>query len=432
MKILVIGGGGREHAVIRALRKSPKAAEVYALPGNGGIAADAVCVPGSATDIEGAVDLAREAGIDFAVVTPDDPLCLGMADALEHIGVPVFGPSKAAAQIEGSKVFAKGLMKKYGIPTAAYEVFDDFDAAMAYIEAAPLPLVVKADGLALGKGVTVAMSREEARAAVRAAMQERVFGESGARLVIEEYLEGPEVSVLSFTDGVTLVPMLASMDHKRALDGDEGPNTGGMGAICPNPHYTPELAAECMEKIFLPTMRAMNAEGRTFRGCLYFGLMLTKDGPKVIEYNCRFGDPETQAVLPMLETDLLDIMEATAAGRLSELDIRWSPGASCCLILASGGYPRAYKKGLPIEGLDARGRLPGSGVEVYHAGTRFEGGKYYTNGGRVLGLTAVAPTLEEAVARAYAASERVSFEGMHKRLDIGARALQGPGGAGAC
>ena len=258
MKILVIGGGGREHAVIRALRKSPKAAEVYALPGNGGIAADAVCVPGSATDIEGAVDFAREAGIDFAVVTPDDPLCLGMADALEHIGVPAFGPSKAAAQIEGSKVFAKGLMKKYGIPTAAYEVFDDFDAAMAYIEAAPLPLVVKADGLALGKGVTVAMSREEARAAVRAAMQERVFGESGARLVIEEYLEGPEVSVLSFTDGVTLVPMLASMDHKRALDGDEGPNTGGMGAICPNPHYTPELAAECMEKIFLPTMRAMN------------------------------------------------------------------------------------------------------------------------------------------------------------------------------
>ena len=433
MKILVIGGGGREHAVIRALRKSPKAAEVYALPGNGGIAADAVCVPGSATDIEGAVDFAREAGIDFAVVTPDDPLCLGMADALEHIGVPAFGPSKAAAQIEGSKVFAKGLMKKYGIPTAAYEVFDDFDAAMAYIEAAPLPLVVKADGLALGKGVTVAMSREEARAAVRAAMQERVFGESGARLVIEEYLEGPEVSVLSFTDGVTLVPMLASMDHKRALDGDEGPNTGGMGAICPNPHYTPEAAAaECMEKIFLPTMRAMNAEGRTFRGCLYFGLMLTKDGPKVIEYNCRFGDPETQAVLPLLETDLLDIMEAVAAGRLSELDIRWSPGASCCLILASGGYPRAYKKGLPIEGLDARGQLPGSGVEVYHAGTRFEGGKYYTNGGRVLGLTAVAPTLEEAVARAYAASERVSFEGMHKRLDIGARALQGPGGAGAC
>ena len=424
MKILVIGGGGREHAVIRALRKSPKAAEVYALPGNGGIAADAVCVPGSATDIEGAVDFAREAGIDFAVVTPDDPLCLGMADALEHIGVPAFGPSKAAAQIEGSKVFAKGLMKKYGIPTAAYEVFDDFDAAMAYIEAAPLPLVVKADGLALGKGVTVAMSREEARAAVRAAMQERVFGESGARLVIEEYLEGPEVSVLSFTDGVTLVPMLASMDHKRALDGDEGPNTGGMGAICPNPHYTPELAAECMEKIFLPTMRAMNAEGRTFRGCLYFGLMLTKDGPKVIEYNCRFGDPETQAVLPLLETDLLDIMEATAAGRLSEVNVKWSSDSSCCLILASGGYPKAYKKGLPISGLDEKGRLPDGSAEVFHAGTKLEDGKYFTNGGRVLGVTATAPTLAEAVKRAYAAAENISFEGLHKRMDIGARALK--------
>ena len=424
MKILVIGGGGREHAVRRALRKSPKAAEIYALPGNGGIAADAVCVPGSATDIEGAVDFAREAGIDFAVVTPDDPLCLGMADALEHIGVPAFGPSKAAAQIEGSKVFAKGLMKKYGIPTAAYEVFDDFDAAMAYIEAAPLPLVVKADGLALGKGVTVAMSREEARAAVRAAMQERVFGESGARLVIEEYLEGPEVSVLSFTDGVTLVPMLASMDHKRALDGDEGPNTGGMGAICPNPHYTPEAAAECMEKIFLPTMRAMNAEGRTFRGCLYFGLMLTKDGPKVIEYNCRFGDPETQAVLPLLETDLLDIMEATAAGRLSEVSVKWSSDSSCCLILASGGYPKAYKKGLPISGLDEKGRLPDGSAEVFHAGTKLEDGKYFTNGGRVLGVTATAPTLAEAVKRAYAAAENISFEGLHKRMDIGARALK--------
>ena len=424
MKILVIGGGGREHAVIRALRKSPKAAEIYALPGNGGIAADAVCVPGSATDIEGAVDFAREAGIDFAVVTPDDPLCLGMADALEHIGVPAFGPSKAAAQIEGSKVFAKGLMKKYGIPTAAYEVFDDFDAAMAYIEAAPLPLVVKADGLALGKGVTVAMSREEARAAVRAAMQDRVFGESGARLVIEEYLEGPEVSVLSFTDGVTLVPMLASMDHKRALDGDEGPNTGGMGAICPNPYYTPEVAAECMERIFLPTVRAMNAEGRTFRGCLYFGLMLTKDGPKVIEYNCRFGDPETQAVLPLLETDLLDIMEATAAGRLSEVNVKWSSDSSCCLILASGGYPKAYKKGLPISGLDEKGQLPDGSAEVFHAGTKLEDGKYFTNGGRVLGVTATAPTLAEAVKRAYAAAENISFEGLHKRMDIGARALK--------
>ena len=424
MKILVIGSGGREHAIVRALKKSPRATDIYVLPGNGGISADAVCVPGFATDVAGAVDFAREIGADFAVVTPDDPLCLGMADALEHIGVPVFGPSKAAAQIEGSKVFAKGLMRKYGIPTAACEVFDDFEAALAYVDAAPLPIVVKADGLALGKGVTVAQTREEARSAVRAAMCERVFGESGARLVIEEYLEGPEVSVLSFTDGHTLVPMVSSMDHKRALDGDLGPNTGGMGTVAPNPWYTPEIAAECMERIFLPTMRAMNAEGRTFRGCLYFGLMLTKDGPKVIEYNCRFGDPETQVVLPLLDTDLLDIMEATAAGRLAEVDIRWKPGSACCVILASGGYPKAYKKGLPISGLDEKGRLPDGSAEVFHAGTKLEDGKYFTNGGRVLGVTATAPTLAEAVKRAYAAAENISFEGLHKRMDIGARALK--------
>lgn len=424
MKLLVIGSGGREHAVVRALKRSPKAGEIHVLPGNGGIAEDAVCADVAATDIPGVVAYAKEHGIDFAVVTPDDPLCLGMVDALESAGVPCFGPDRRAAMIEGSKVFAKGLMKKYGIPTAAYEVFDDFDTAMAYIESAPIPVVVKADGLALGKGVTVAMSREEAREAVRAAMQDRVFGESGARLVIEEYLEGPEVSVLSFTDGVTLVPMLASMDHKRALDGDEGPNTGGMGAICPNPYYTPEVAAECMERIFLPTVRAMNAEGRTFRGCLYFGLMLTKDGPKVIEYNCRFGDPETQAVLPLLETDLLDIMEATAAGRLSEVNVKWSSDSSCCLILASGGYPKAYKKGLPISGLDEKGQLPDGSAEVFHAGTKLEDGKYFTNGGRVLGVTATAPTLAEAVKRAYAAAENISFEGLHKRMDIGARALK--------
>ena len=372
------------------------------------------------------MDFAREIGADFAVVTPDDPLCLGMADALEHIGVPVFGPSKAAAQIEGSKVFAKGLMRKYGIPTAACEVFDDFEAALAYVDAAPLPIVVKADGLALGKGVTVAQTREEARSAVRAAMCERVFGESGARLVIEEYLEGPEVSVLSFTDGHTLVPMVSSMDHKRALDGDLGPNTGGMGTVAPNPWYTPEIAAECMERIFLPTMRAMNAEGRTFRGCLYFGLMLTKDGPKVIEYNCRFGDPETQVVLPLLDTDLLEIMEATAAGRLAEVDIRWKPGSACCVILASGGYPKAYKKGLPISGLEENGQLPGEPAEVFHAGTKLESGRYYTNGGRVLGITATASSLEEAVSRAYAAADRISFEGLHRRGDIGARALSAP------
>ena len=371
MKILVIGGGGREHAVIRALRKSPKAAEVYALPGNGGIAADAVCVPGSATEIE------------------------------------------------GSKVFAKGLMKKYGIPTAAYEAFDDFDAAMAYIEAAPLPLVVKADGLALGKGVTVAMSREEARAAVRAAMQERVFGESGARLVIEEYLEGPEVSVLSFTDGVTLVPMLASMDHKRALDGDEGPNTGGMGAICPNPHYTPELAAECMEKIFLPTMRAMNAEGRTFKGCLYFGLMLTGDGPKVIEYNCRFGDPETQVVLPLLEGSLLEIMLATAQGRLAEVDVRFADKSACCVILASQGYPGRYETGFPIS-------LPETGANehIYIAGAAVKDGALVTGGGRVLGATAVAEDLPAAVKAAYALADRVHFDNAYCRRDIGRRALR--------
>ena len=426
MKILVIGSGGREHAIVRALKKSPRATDIYGLPGNGGISADAVCVPGSATDVAGAVDFAREIGADFAVVTPDDPLCLGMADALEHIGVPVFGPSKAAAQIEGSKVFAKGLMRKYGIPTAACEVFDDFEAALAYVDAAPLPIVVKADGLALGKGVTVAQTREEARSAVRAAMCERVFGESGARLVIEEYLEGPEVSVLSFTDGHTLVPMVSSMDHKRALDGDLGPNTGGMGTVAPNPWYTPEIAAECMERIFLPTMRAMNAEGRTFRGCLYFGLMLTKDGPKVIEYNCRFGDPETQVVLPLLDTDLLEIMEATAAGRLAEVDIRWQPGSACCVILASGGYPKAYKKGLPISGLEENGQLPGEPAEVFHAGTKLESGRYYTNGGRVLGITATASSLEEAVSRAYAAADRISFEGLHRRGDIGARALSAP------
>lgn len=426
MKILVIGSGGREHAIVRALKKSPRATDIYVLPGNGGISADAVCVPGSATDFAGAVDFAREIGADFAVVTPDDPLCLGMADALEHIGVPVFGPSKAAAQIEGSKVFAKGLMRKYGIPTAACEVFDDFEAALAYVDAAPLPIVVKADGLALGKGVTVAQTREEARSAVRAAMCERVFGESGARLVIEEYLEGPEVSVLSFTDGHTLVPMVSSMDHKRALDGDLGPNTGGMGTVAPNPWYTPEIAAECMERIFLPTMRAMNAEGRTFRGCLYFGLMLTKDGPKVIEYNCRFGDPETQVVLPLLDTDLLEIMEATAAGRLAEVDIRWKPGSACCVILASGGYPKAYKKGLPISGLEENGQLPGEPAEVFHAGTKLESGRYYTNGGRVLGITATASSLEEAVSRAYAAADRISFEGLHRRGDIGARALSAP------
>ena len=425
MKLMVIGSGGREHAVIRSLLKNPRVTGLHALPGGGGIAAEpgVECLPIAATDIEGAVRHAVDFGADFAVVTPDDPLCLGMADALEAAGVRCFGPSKAAARIEGSKVFAKALMRKYGIPTAAYEVFGDFDAAMAYVERAPLPIVVKADGLALGKGVTVALTRAEARQAVEAAMRGRVFGESGARLVMEEYLEGPEISVLAFTDGKTLVPMLASMDHKRACDGDEGPNTGGMGAICPNPYYTEAVAKECMERIFLPTIRAMAAEGCPFRGCLYFGLMLTRDGPKVIEYNCRFGDPETQVVLPLLETDLLDIMEACAEGRLAQLDIRWSEKSACCVVLASGGYPKAYKKGFEISGLAENGQLADGEAEAFHAGTRREGGRYYTNGGRVLGVTATGMTLAEAVERAYAAADGIGFEGLHRRGDIGARAL---------
>ena len=425
MKLMVIGSGGREHAVIRSLLKNPRVTGLHALPGNGGIAAEpgAECLPIAATDIEGVVRHAVDFGADFAVVTPDDPLCLGMADALEAAGVRCFGPSKAAARIEGSKVFAKALMRKYGIPTAAYEVFDDCDAALAYVERAPLPIVVKADGLALGKGVTVALTRAEARQAVEAAMRGRVFGESGARLVMEEYLEGPEISVLAFTDGATLVPMLASMDHKRACDGDEGPNTGGMGAVCPNPYYTEAVAKECMERIFLPTIRAMAAEGCPFRGCLYFGLMLTRDGPKVIEYNCRFGDPETQVVLPLLETDLLDIMEACAEGRLAQLDIRWSEKSACCVVLASGGYPKAYKKGFEISGLAENGQLADGEAEAFHAGTRREGGRYYTNGGRVLGVTATGMTLAEAVERAYAAADGIGFEGLHRRGDIGARAL---------
>ena len=425
MKVLVVGGGGREHAIIRKLKESPRRPALYAAPGNGGIASDAVCVPIAATDVAGVVSFAVQEGIDYVVVAPDDPLVLGMVDALAEKGIPAFGPNKAAAILEGSKVFSKNLMKKYGIPTAAYETFADAGEAAAYVRAnRKYPLVVKADGLALGKGVLICEDEAAALAAVKSIMEDRQFGASGSRIVIEEFLTGPEVSVLSFTDGKTVVPMVSSMDHKRALDGDRGLNTGGMGTVAPNPYYTPEVAAECMERIFLPTVRAMNAEGRTFRGCLYFGLMLTKDGPKVIEYNCRFGDPETQAVLPLLETDLLDIMEATAAGRLSEVNVKWSSDSSCCLILASGGYPKAYKKGLPISGLDEKGQLPDGSAEVFHAGTKLEDGKYFTNGGRVLGVTATAPTLAEAVKRAYAAAENISFEGLHKRMDIGARALK--------
>ena len=418
MDILVVGGGGREHAIIKSLKKSPRVGTIYAAPGNGGIAADAVCTDSGAKDLDAITAFAVEKQIGFAVVAPYDPLVLGAVDRLEAVGIPCFGPNKAAAILEGSKVFSKDLMKKYGIPTAAYEVFDDMEAALRYLETCPIPTVVKADGLALGKGVTVAETREQAMAAVRAAMEDKVFGASGEHIVIEEFLTGPEVSVLSFTDGKTLIPMVSSMDHKRIGDGDVGPNTGGMGTVAPNPYYTDAIAAECRETIFLPTMRAMNAEGRTFKGCLYFGLMLTPNGPKVIEYNCRFGDPETQVVLPLLESDLLTIMEATAQGTLDQVDVSFRSGSACCVVLASQGYPVQYEKGFPITipaDLDA---------EVYVAGAKRDGDRLVTSGGRVLGVTALGDTLEEAIARAYAAADRISFQGAYCRRDIGQRALR--------
>ena len=418
MKIMVIGGGGREHAIIRKLKENPEATEIYALPGNGGIAADAVCVPIGAKDLEGIVRFAQEKGIEFAVVAPDDPLAMGCVDALEAVGVPCFGPRKNAAEIESSKVFAKNLMKHYGIPTADYQVFEDAEAALGYLETAPVPIVVKADGLALGKGVVVAMTREEAQQAVREAMEDRKFGDSGSRIVIEEYLEGPEVSVLAFTDGTTLVPMVSSMDHKRAGDGDTGLNTGGMGTIAPNPFYTEEIARECMETIFLPTIRAMKAEGREFRGCLYFGLMLTKNGPKVIEYNCRFGDPETQVVLPLLETDLLTVMRAVSNGTLAECPVKFRKGYACCLVLASAGYPAKYEKGFEI-------RMPEETRQhVYVAGAALQDGKLVTSGGRVLGVTATAETLEEAIREAYRMGETIAFDNKYFRHDIGQKALK--------
>ena len=425
MKLLVVGGGGREHAIIKKLKENPSVTQIIAAPGNGGIAADAVCVPIGAKDIDGLVALAQRERVDYAVVAPDDPLVLGAVDALTAAGIPCFGPNRAAAVIEGSKVFSKHLMKKYGIPTAAYETFDDMDAALAYLDTAPVPVVVKADGLALGKGVIIAQSREEAKEAVVSMMRDGRFGESGRHIVIEEFLTGPEVSVLSFTDGETLVPMVSSMDHKRALDGDEGLNTGGMGTIAPNPFYTDEIAAECMEKIFLPTIRAMNAEGCPFKGCLYFGLMLTPDGPKVIEYNCRFGDPETQVVLPLLESDLLHIMQSCTNGTLAQQEVKFSDGAAACVILASGGYPVAYEKGKPISGL-VDGQLPDEeNVTVYHSGTAItEDGTLVTAGGRVLGVTATGPRLTNALSHAYEAAEKISFEKLHKRSDIGLRALK--------
>ena len=421
MNIMVVGGGGREHAIIKKLKENPSVETIYALPGNGGIARDAVCVAIGAKDLDGVCAFAAGHKIDYAVVAPDDPLVLGLVDRLEAIGVPCFGPRKNAAIIEGSKAFSKSLMKKYGIPTAAYEIFTDMDAAIDYVRSGSGAVVVKADGLALGKGVFVCADRDEAEQAVRSIMGERIFGESGAKVVVEEFLEGPEVSVLSFTDGNVVVPMVSSMDHKRALDGDEGPNTGGMGTIAPNPFYTKEVAERCMKEIFLPTIRAMKAEGRTFRGCLYFGLMLTKDGPKVIEYNCRFGDPETQVVLPLLKTDLLTVMQATTSGTLDRLNVEFDTGAACCVILASGGYPTHYEKGKEIVVTDEE-KL--KGATVYHAGTALKDGRLVTSGGRVLGVTCTAPTLREAVKKAYDAAEGITFEGVHFRKDIGARALR--------
>ncbi|MBR7112022.1 MAG: phosphoribosylamine--glycine ligase [Clostridia bacterium] len=417
MKIMVVGGGGREHAIIRSLLKNPKVETIYAVPGNGGMKDDAVLVPIAATEIDKIVAFAVENKIDYAVVAPDDPLVLGAVDALTEKGIPCFGPNKAAAIIEGSKVFSKNLMKKYNIPTAGYEVFEDPAAALAYLETADIPIVVKADGLALGKGVIIATTREEAMAAVRSIMEDKVFGKSGNRIVIEEFLTGPEVSVLAFTDGKTMVPMVSSMDHKRAHDNDEGLNTGGMGTIAPNPYYTKEIADLCMETIFLPTMAAMNAEGRTFKGCLYFGLMLTPKGPKVIEYNCRFGDPETQVVLPLLESDLLTVMQAVTEERLADVEVKFSAGAACCVVMASEGYPGKYEKGYAITMSDA------ARPHVFVAGAAIKDGAVVTNGGRVLGVTAVEDTLAGAIQTAYARVNEVHFDNAFYRHDIGKRAM---------
>lgn len=419
MKVMVIGGGGREHAIIKKLRKSDRIDRLYALPGNGGIAADAECVDIGTKDIDGICRFAEENGIDFAVVAPDDPLVLGAVDRLEALGVKCFGPRASAAEIEGSKVFAKNLMKKYNIPTAAYEVFDRAEDALEYIKTCNIPIVIKANGLALGKGVIIAETREAAANAVHEIMEEKIFGASGSSVVIEEFLTGPEVSVLAFTDGTSLVPMVSSMDHKRALDNDEGLNTGGMGTVAPNPYYTAEIAEVCMRKIFIPTVNAMKNEGREFRGCLYFGLMLTSSGPKVIEYNCRFGDPETQVVLPLLKSDLFEIMEAVADGRLSEVKVEFSSGFACCVVLASDGYPKKYDTGFEIV-------LPqcDSSSDIFVAGAKLDHeGVLRTSGGRVLGVTATAPTLSDAVSKSYSVAKQVHFDNKYCRSDIGKRAL---------
>lgn len=417
MKIMVVGGGGREHAIIKKLKENKEITEIYALPGNGGMAKDAVCVDIGAKDIDGITKFAIENNIDYAVVAPDDPLVLGCVDALEEKGIPCFGPRANAAIIEGSKVFSKNLMKKYGIPTAAYEVFNDMQKALEYLETAPIPTVIKADGLALGKGVIIAQTRDEAKEAVVSMMQDKMFGTSGDNIVIEEFLTGPEVSVLSFTDGKTVVPMISSMDHKRAGDNDTGLNTGGMGTVAPNPYYTKAVAEECMEKIFVPTIEAMNKEGRTFKGCLYFGLMITPNGPKVIEYNCRFGDPETQVVLPLLESDLFTVMKAVTDGKLSETEVRFSEKSACCVIMASKGYPVKYDKGFEMD-------IPDDiSDSVYVAGAKIEDGKLLTNGGRVLGATAVEDDLKTAISSAYELVKKINFQNAFYRNDIGAKAL---------
>ncbi len=418
MKILVVGGGGREHAIIRKIKENPKVQEIFALPGNGGIAKDATCVDISACDVEKIAEFAEQNGIDYAVVAPDDPLVLGCVDALEAKGISCFGPRANAAIIEGSKVFSKNLMKKYNIPTAQYEVFSDMNLALEYLKTAPIPTVIKADGLALGKGVIIANTRQEAVDAVRSMMEDKVFGKSGDNIVIEEFLTGPEVSVLSFTDGETVVPMVSSMDHKRAGDNDTGLNTGGMGTVAPNPYYTKELEKECMETIFLPTIRAMKAEGRTFKGCLYFGLMITENGPKVIEYNCRFGDPETQVVLPLMESDLLEVMQAVSEERLKDIEVRFRNEHACCVIMASNGYPKAYEKGYEIT-------VPEDiWQNVYVAGAAEKDGRMVTSGGRVLGATAVEKSLDKAIKSAYGLVDRIDFENKYYRHDIGARALK--------
>ena len=417
MKVMVIGGGGREHAIIKKLKENKSITEIFALPGNGGIAADAICVDIGAKDIKKQVEFAAANKIDYAVVAPDDPLVLGAVDELQKVGIPCFGPEKKAAVIEGSKVFSKRLMKKYSIPTAEYEVFENTRDALDYLDRAAMPAVIKADGLALGKGVIIAQTKEEAKAAVTSMMEDKIFGESGSRVVIEEFLTGPEVSVLTFTDGKTIVPMVSSMDHKRALDGDKGLNTGGMGTVAPNPYYTEGIAKECMEKIFLPTVRAMNAEGRTFKGCLYFGLMLTEDGPRVIEYNCRFGDPETQVVLPLLESDLFTVMQAVTNGTLDKTEVRFKNGCAACVIMASDGYPQKYQSGFELH-IDESVK-----DSVFIAGAKRENGVLKTAGGRVLGVTATADTLKKALDSAYEKVNHVHFENAFWRKDIGAKAL---------